>query len=126
MSNNANGPAPPYTGAPPSNAEVAAEVQQLRNTTRGLQARVNEQQNAAPAGNSANESRGRDLGEALKPPKPEPFKGQAADVIPFLTLASYTPFTRPSFGESGNSRSFIGSHPCTSSFTEKVTGLSRF
>ncbi|PNP57198.1 hypothetical protein FNYG_15275 [Fusarium nygamai] len=86
MSSNANtGPAPPYTGAPPSNAEVAAEVQQLRGTVRALQARINELQNAALTGNNAGGSRERDLGEALKPPKPEPFTGKAADVTPFLT-----------------------------------------
>jgi hypothetical protein len=33
--------------------------------------------------------------------------------------SGYTLFIRPSFGKSGNLRSFIGSHPCTSSFTEK-------
>ncbi|KAG7422867.1 Retrotransposon-like protein 1 [Fusarium oxysporum f. sp. raphani] len=86
MSSNANtGPAPPYTGAPPSNAEMAAEVQQLRNTIRTLQA----QMNARPAATN-NEGENpvrfqRDIGEALKPPKPEPFTGKAADVIPFLT-----------------------------------------
>ncbi|KAG7405966.1 hypothetical protein Forpe1208_v013611 [Fusarium oxysporum f. sp. rapae] len=62
-----------------------AEIQQMRNTIRNLQARVNEQ-DAAPTGNNAYLPRQeRDIGEALKPPKPEPFKGQAADVIPFLT-----------------------------------------
>ncbi|EXM14729.1 hypothetical protein FOTG_16875 [Fusarium oxysporum f. sp. vasinfectum 25433] len=84
MSSNANtGLAPPYTGAPPSNAKVAAEIQQLCNTIRTLQARVNEQQSAAPA--NTGEPRGRDIGEALKPPKPEPFTGKVADVILFLT-----------------------------------------
>lgn len=85
MSSNASTPAPPYTGAPPSNAEMAAEVQQLRNTIRTLQA----QMNARPAAtNNEGESPNRfqrDIGEALKPPKPEPFTGKAADVIPFLT-----------------------------------------
>ncbi|RKK64650.1 hypothetical protein BFJ68_g18680, partial [Fusarium oxysporum] len=75
------GPAPPYTGPPPSAAEMMAELQQLRATVNTLRARVNERSNAAAQGGS-NE---RDLGEALKPPKPEPFKGQAADVVPFLT-----------------------------------------
>ncbi|KAK2674064.1 Fumarylacetoacetase, N-terminal domain superfamily [Fusarium oxysporum f. sp. vasinfectum] len=56
---------------------------QLRNTIHTLQARVNEQQNAAPA--NTGEPRGRDIREALKPPKPEPFTGKAADVILFLT-----------------------------------------
>ncbi|CAF3556312.1 unnamed protein product [Fusarium graminearum] len=64
---------------------MAAEVQQLRNTIRALQARVNEQQSVAPASNNTSVSRERDTGEALKPPKPEPFMGKATDVIPFLT-----------------------------------------
>lgn len=84
MSSNASTPAPPYTGAPPSNAEMAAEVQQLRNTINTLRA----QMNARPAVNNEggnHEHRERDPGEALKPPKPEPFRGQASDVIPFLT-----------------------------------------
>ncbi|KAG7404586.1 hypothetical protein Forpi1262_v018477 [Fusarium oxysporum f. sp. raphani] len=80
MSNN-TGPAPPYTGAPPSMAEMMAEIHQMRSTINTLRARVNEQPTAsAQTGNA-----GRDPGEALKPPKPEPFKGQAADVVPFLT-----------------------------------------
>ncbi|KAF4435384.1 gag poly [Fusarium acutatum] len=42
MSSNANtGPAPPYTGPPPSAAEMMAEVQQLHNTIRNLQAQMN-------------------------------------------------------------------------------------
>ncbi|KAJ0131382.1 Uncharacterized protein HZ326_25532 [Fusarium oxysporum f. sp. albedinis] len=82
MSSNTNtGSAPPYTGPPPSAAEMMAEVQQLRNTIRTLQAQVN----ARPAATTNEGSNERDLGEALKPPKPEPFRGQAADVIPFLT-----------------------------------------
>ncbi|KAG7405064.1 Retrotransposon-like protein 1 [Fusarium oxysporum f. sp. rapae] len=80
MSSN-TGPAPPYTRAPPSTAEIMAEVQQLRTTIRNLQA----QMNARPAATTNEGSNERDLGEALKPPKPEPFRGQAADVIPFLT-----------------------------------------
>ncbi|KAK2666552.1 hypothetical protein RAB80_017669 [Fusarium oxysporum f. sp. vasinfectum] len=80
MSSN-TGPAPPYTGAPPSTAEIMAEVQQLRITIRNLQAQIN----ARPAATANEGSNERDLGEALKPPKPEPFRGQAADVIPFLT-----------------------------------------
>ncbi|KAL5611280.1 hypothetical protein FOBRF1_007397 [Fusarium oxysporum] len=80
MSSN-TGPAPPYTGPPPSAAEMMAELQQLRATVNTLRTRVNERPNTAAQGGS-NE---RDLGEALKPPKPEPFKGQAADVVPFLT-----------------------------------------
>ena len=76
MSSNANtGLAPPYTGAPPSTAEIIAEVQQLCNTIRTLQNQVNKQQNTTPANNSANKPQGRDLREALKPPKLEPFKG---------------------------------------------------
>ncbi|TVY63843.1 hypothetical protein Focb16_v015257 [Fusarium oxysporum f. sp. cubense] len=86
MSSNANTrPAPPYTGAPPSTAKLMAEVQQLYNTIRNLQTQVNKQQSAAPANNNTGEPRGCNLGEALKLPKPEPFKGQAADIIPFLT-----------------------------------------
>jgi hypothetical protein len=83
MSNNANnnGPAPPYTGAPPSMAELMAEIHQMRGTINTLRARINEQ----PAANTQARSNERDLGEALKPPKPEPFTGRAADVIPFLT-----------------------------------------
>ena len=77
-----NGPAPPYTGAAPSTAELMAEIQQLRNTVNTLRARVNEQPAAATQHAPRPE---RDLGEALKPPKPEPFTGKAADVIPFLT-----------------------------------------
>ncbi|EXM13454.1 hypothetical protein FOTG_17180 [Fusarium oxysporum f. sp. vasinfectum 25433] len=60
---------------------MMAEVQQLRTTIRNLQA----QMNARPAATTNEGSNERDLGEALKPPKPEPFRGQAADVIPFLT-----------------------------------------
>ncbi|KAF5686552.1 gag poly [Fusarium circinatum] len=78
MSSN-TGPAPPYTGTPPSNAETAAKVQQLRNLVRTLQAQMNNQQNAATGNNGGSKQRGRDLGEALKLPKPEPFKGQATD-----------------------------------------------
>ncbi|KAL9575861.1 hypothetical protein ACKAV7_000024 [Fusarium commune] len=80
MSSN-TGLAPPYTGAPPSTAEMMAEVQQLRTTICNLQA----QMNTRPAATTNEGSNERDLGEALKPPKPEPFRGQAADVIPFLT-----------------------------------------
>ncbi|KAF6527467.1 hypothetical protein HZS61_010511 [Fusarium oxysporum f. sp. conglutinans] len=80
MSSN-TGPAPPYTGAPPSMAEMMAEIHQMRSTINTLRARVNEQPTASAQTNNT----GRDPGEALKPPKPEPFKGQAADVVPFLT-----------------------------------------
>jgi hypothetical protein len=62
-------------------AELMAEIQQMRGTINTLRARVNEQPAAAPQ--AARQER--DLGEALKPPKPEPFTGKAADVIPFLT-----------------------------------------
>ena len=75
------GPAPPYTGAAPSMAELMAEIQQMRGTINTLRARINEQPAAPPQ--AARQER--DLGEALKPPKPEPFTGKAADVIPFLT-----------------------------------------
>ncbi|KAF4426119.1 hypothetical protein F53441_14148 [Fusarium austroafricanum] len=37
------GPAPPYNGEPPSAAEMMAEIHQLRNTVRTLQARMNDQ-----------------------------------------------------------------------------------
>ncbi|OBS16188.1 hypothetical protein FPOA_27686 [Fusarium poae] len=83
-SNNANNaPAPPYTGPPPSNAEMMAELQLLRNTVRTLQARVSEAPATAPPGPPVDNQR--DLGEIVKPTPPEPFKGKAADVIPFLT-----------------------------------------
>ncbi|KAF5641533.1 Terpene synthase family [Fusarium sp. NRRL 52700] len=62
---------PPYTGTPPSSAELMTQV--------------NNQQNAATVNGSSDEPQGRDLGEAQKLHKPEPVKGQAADVIPFLT-----------------------------------------
>ncbi|KAI7763789.1 hypothetical protein LZL87_014366 [Fusarium oxysporum] len=82
MSSNANTrPAPPYTGAPPSMAELMAKIQQMRGTINNLRARINEQ----PATNTQTTNRERDLGEALKPPKPEPFTGKAADVVPFIT-----------------------------------------
>ncbi|RKK64702.1 hypothetical protein BFJ69_g16602 [Fusarium oxysporum] len=80
MSSN-TGLAPPYTGAPPSMAEMMAEIHQMRATINTLRARVNEQPNAS----AQTSNTGRDPREALKPPKPEPFKGQAADVVPFLT-----------------------------------------
>ncbi|KAF4426118.1 hypothetical protein F53441_14149, partial [Fusarium austroafricanum] len=76
------GPAPPYNGEPPSAAEMMAEIHQLRNTVRTLQARMNDQ----PATTKRTTTRAeRDVGERLKPPKPDPFKGQASDVVPFLT-----------------------------------------
>ncbi|SCO33848.1 uncharacterized protein FFNC_03474 [Fusarium fujikuroi] len=84
MSSNASTPAPPYTGAPPSNAEMAAKVQQLRNTIYNLQAQINLRPATTNKGGN-HKHRRRDPGEALKPPKPEPFKGQASNVIPFLT-----------------------------------------
>lgn len=62
-------------------AEMMAEIHQMRSTINTLRARVNEQPTASAQTNNT----GRDPGEALKPPKPEPFKGQAADVVPFLT-----------------------------------------
>ncbi|KAF4455372.1 hypothetical protein F53441_2298 [Fusarium austroafricanum] len=72
----------PYTREPPSAAELMAEVQQLRNTVRTLQARMNDQ----PTTTKRTTTRAkRDIGEQLKPPKPEPFKGQASNVVPFLT-----------------------------------------
>jgi hypothetical protein len=62
-------------------AEMMAELQQLRNRVNTLQGQVNAQPAApTPAANA-----GRDPGEALKPPKPAPFLGQAHDVVPFLT-----------------------------------------
>ncbi|KAF5239466.1 hypothetical protein FANTH_9941, partial [Fusarium anthophilum] len=80
-----HGPAPPYTGEPPSLAEIIAEIHQLRNTIRNMEARASER-DAAPAGNAhSNPQAERDIREALKPPKPEPFKGQATDIVPFLT-----------------------------------------
>ncbi|KAK2666615.1 hypothetical protein RAB80_017732 [Fusarium oxysporum f. sp. vasinfectum] len=62
-------------------AELMAEIQQMRGTINTLRARINEQ----PATNTQTTNRERDLGEALKPPKPEPFTGKAADVVPFIT-----------------------------------------
>ncbi|EXL39726.1 hypothetical protein FOCG_17697 [Fusarium oxysporum f. sp. radicis-lycopersici 26381] len=55
---------------------MIAELQQLRATINTLQARVDER----PAETANRGSNERDLGKALKPPKPEPFRGQAADV----------------------------------------------
>ncbi|OBS15594.1 hypothetical protein FPOA_20713 [Fusarium poae] len=81
--NTNNAPAPPYTGPPPSTAEMMAELQLLRNTVRTLQARVTELPAVAPPVNPVDNQR--DLGEVIKPTPPEPFKGKAADVIPFLT-----------------------------------------
>ncbi|KAF5233020.1 hypothetical protein FANTH_12731 [Fusarium anthophilum] len=50
-----------------------------------MEARASER-DAAPAGNAHGNPRAeRDIGEALKLPKPEPFKGQATDVVLFLT-----------------------------------------
>jgi hypothetical protein len=62
-------------------AELMAEIYQMQGTINTLRARINEQ----PAANTQARSNERDLGEALKPPKPEPFIGRAADIIPFLT-----------------------------------------
>jgi hypothetical protein len=85
MSTNANnnGPAPPYEGTPPSNAEMMAELHLLRNTVRTLQGRINDMPAAQPAPNPMQYRR--DLGESIKPPLPEPFRGQSTDVMPFLT-----------------------------------------
>lgn len=55
----------------------------LRNTIRTLQVRVNELPEAVPLAPSVDNQR--DLGEVIKPTTPEPFKGKAAEVIPFLT-----------------------------------------
>ncbi|KAM0080890.1 hypothetical protein ACKRZS_006941 [Fusarium odoratissimum] len=79
MSNTANtntgtGPAPPYNEGPPSMAELIAEITMLRNTVNHLRTRVNEQAAAAP-NPAPTVHTGRDPGESLKPPKPEPFRG---------------------------------------------------
>ena len=62
---------------------MAAEVQQLRALVNQLRTQVNQQppQQAAPPPAML----ARDIGEAIKPPKPAPFNGDARDVIPFLT-----------------------------------------
>ncbi|CAG1983613.1 unnamed protein product [Fusarium graminearum] len=62
---------------------MMAELQMLRNTVRTLQAQVNEPPAAAPPAPSVDNQR--DLGEVIKLTTPEPFKGKAAEVIPFLT-----------------------------------------
>ncbi|KAF4339823.1 gag poly [Fusarium beomiforme] len=78
-----SGPAPPYSEGPPSNAEMMAEITALRNLVNRLQVQANERA-AAPAP-APTVHTGRDPGESLKPPKPEPFRGLATDVVPFLT-----------------------------------------
>ncbi|EXK26158.1 hypothetical protein FOMG_17257 [Fusarium oxysporum f. sp. melonis 26406] len=76
MSSNTNTrPAPPYTGAPPSMAELMAKIYQMQGTINNLYACINKQ----PAANTQGTNTGRDIREALKPPKPEPFTGKAAD-----------------------------------------------
>lgn len=75
-------PAPPAYTTPPSNAEMATEVQQLRALVQTLQRQVQNQPAVAPAATTNND---RDPGETIKPPKPEPFDGSPSDVIPFIT-----------------------------------------
>ena len=78
---------PPAYNTPPSNAEVATEVQQLRNLVNQLRTQVQSQGQQAPA---IQQDGGRDPGEAVKPPQPEPFNGTSKDVVPFLTrLGTY-------------------------------------
>ncbi|EXK26455.1 hypothetical protein FOMG_16927 [Fusarium oxysporum f. sp. melonis 26406] len=62
-------------------AKLMAKIYQMQGTINNLRARINKQ----PAANTQGTNTGRDIREALKPPKPEPFTGKAADVIPFLT-----------------------------------------
>jgi len=84
-SNANNKPAPPYTREPPSVAELMAEIHQLRNSYRNLIARIEGQEANRLETAVPRLQPGRDIREALKPLKLEPFKGQANDVIPFLT-----------------------------------------
>ena len=53
----------------------------MRSTINTLCTYINEQAATTPQATQQE----RDLGKALKPPKPEPFTSKAADVIPFLT-----------------------------------------
>ncbi|CAF3545337.1 unnamed protein product [Fusarium graminearum] len=59
-------------------------TQDQRNYTTTLQARADAAPTTAPPVAETINNR-RDLGEYLKPPLPEPFKGHSADVLPFLT-----------------------------------------
>ncbi|VTO87763.1 unnamed protein product [Fusarium graminearum] len=61
-----------------------AEIQLLRGRVQTLQARADATPPTAPPVAETINNR-RDLGEYLKPPLPEPFKGDSADVLPFLT-----------------------------------------
>ncbi|KAM5354848.1 hypothetical protein ACJ41O_001494 [Fusarium nematophilum] len=66
----------------PSTAEMATEIQQLRAIVTTLRGQVQDQANQ---GGPPHAPQGRDLGEAIKPPKPTPFNGDPKDVIPFIT-----------------------------------------
>lgn len=79
-SGSSTGP-PSYTTAP-STAEMVTEIQQLRAMVNTLRGQVQDQANQ---GGPAHAPQGRDLGEAIKPPKPTPFNGDPKDVIPFIT-----------------------------------------
>ncbi|CAG1962781.1 unnamed protein product, partial [Fusarium graminearum] len=63
---------------------MMAEIQLLRGRVQTLQARADAAPTTAPPVAETINNR-RDLGEYLKPPLPEPFKGHSADVLPFLT-----------------------------------------
>ncbi|KAF4470627.1 gag poly, partial [Fusarium albosuccineum] len=77
-------PPPAYNGGPPpSNAEMHAELQQLRDTVRRLEGQLATRADTpAPA---IQQQADKDPGEIVKPPIPQPFTGQASDVVPFLT-----------------------------------------
>ncbi|KAM5345959.1 hypothetical protein ACJ41O_011820 [Fusarium nematophilum] len=80
-SGSSTGP-PSYTTMAPSTAEMATEIQQLRAIVTTLRGQVQDQANQ---GGPPHAPQGRDLGEAIKPPKPTPFNGDPKDVIPFIT-----------------------------------------
>ncbi|KAJ4177381.1 hypothetical protein NW755_013890 [Fusarium falciforme] len=72
---------PPYN-TPPNTAEMVTEIQQLRALANQLRTQVDRQPEPQLVFNSMP---AKDLGEAIKPPKPAPFNGDAKDVIPSLT-----------------------------------------
>ena len=64
---------------------MVTEIHQLRAMINQLRGQVQQQAAPPPPPPVVNPMPTRDIGEAIKPPKPAPFNGDARDVIPFLT-----------------------------------------
>ncbi|KAM6521743.1 hypothetical protein FALCPG4_011449 [Fusarium falciforme] len=71
-----------YNETPPSNAEMATELQQLRTLVAQLRAQVQARTTPSTTTSSPHD---KDPGDVVKPPMPEPSTRQASDVIHFLT-----------------------------------------